>query len=574
MASAVIDLSLESSDEDVPANSRPQRKRAAAAPTDDDDRKMPGSAPASRTGEPADFSRQWSDGRRKARRRGDRRPSAPAAAAASASSAPNVEDGSSPDRKMTSAEVRALGAAGRGRARERRENRSRGNDSNSNGSGTSPGGSDSDDALVAPRRLRAASALPRRPRAGGSIEVINVGDSPDDLGGAGGWRERVNRRLAMRREARSAGRSANSRQDGTEFQIRHVRPSRARSVARSTSFTGAAAAANEAQGDAIDAAANEAQGDATRSRSSSNSRRTSRRLAALAARRPSHLRVSDEATAATGAGARPVDFDIVDSDEDLPSFSELRRRALERRRNDTVRAETDRRRQRWTEAVLSGRPGASASSASASSAFAASASVGSSAVASMSAATAGYNARPSAAPAAAAAASSSSSTEWECSRCTLLNPTSARTCAACHNLNPSMRSSSGSGASGNRSRYQEFLSTLMESVMRAQMLRQLRERGIQDDISGMSYDELLERFGNGTENRGASKEAIAKLKVSKVRNTAKLADCDDTCVVCLERFAKGDKRKVLACSHGFHPECIDKWLNTNGVCPTCKAKVE
>ena len=113
----------------------------------------------------------------------------------------------------------------------------------------------------------------------------------------------------------------------------------------------------------------------------------------------------------------------------------------------------------------------------------------------------------------------------------------------------------------------------MESVMRAQMLRQLRERGVRD-VGDLSYEELLERFGNGTENRGASKEAIAKLKVSKVRNTAKLAECDDTCVVCLENFVKGDKRKVLACSHGFHPECIDKWLNENGVCPTCKAKVE
>ena len=153
---------------------------------------------------------------------------------------------------------------------------------------------------------------------------------------------------------------------------------------------------------------------------------------------------------------------------------------------------------------------------------------------------------------------------------------SARNCAACHNLNPSARSSSGSGASGNRSRYQEFLSQLMESVMRAQLLRNLRQQGInpEDDVSGLSYDELLERFGNGTENRGASKEVIAKIKVSKVRNTAKLAECDDTCVVCLESFVKGDKRKVLACSHGFHAECIDKWLNTNGVCPTCKAKVE
>ena len=419
MASAVIDLSLESSDSSdddyVPANSRQQRKRAAAATTDDDDRKMPGS-PASRT---SHLSRQWSDGRRKARRRGDRRPTA--SAAASASSAPDGEDGaSSPDRKMTSAEARALGA------RERRENRSRGNDSNSNGSGTSPGGSDSDDdPFVVPPRS-AGTRPPRRARRAGNI---NLGESPVESEGGFISFSRYTRGNArpVRRLTEGSGtavRDANSLQDGTESgrsarsagrsdrQIAEeifgdaLRSARARSARRSASLTVAA------------------RGDAMSSRSSSAGRRTSRRLAALAATgsststegagRPSYFRGNSEAaTGASSAAARSVTLDS--DDDDFPSFSAIRRRAAERRRNDPAnRADIDRRRQRWTEAVLSGRE--SAASASASSASAAYASAGSSASASMSAATAGYNFRPSAAPAAAAAASSSTSTEWECSR--------------------------------------------------------------------------------------------------------------------------------------------------------------
>jgi hypothetical protein len=50
------------------------------------------------------------------------------------------------------------------------------------------------------------------------------------------------------------------------------------------------------------------------------------------------------------------------------------------------------------------------------------------------------------------------------------------------------------------------------------------------------------------------------------------------CVICLEKFAEGDRLRVLPCSHSFHVGCIDRWLSgshsfdecfTSG-CPTCK----
>ena len=52
----------------------------------------------------------------------------------------------------------------------------------------------------------------------------------------------------------------------------------------------------------------------------------------------------------------------------------------------------------------------------------------------------------------------------------------------------------------------------------------------------------------------------------------------DVCVICLEKFASGDRLRILPCSHSFHVGCIDRWLSgasshadcyTSG-CPTCK----
>ncbi|XP_047051908.1 E3 ubiquitin-protein ligase Os03g0188200-like [Lolium rigidum] len=50
-------------------------------------------------------------------------------------------------------------------------------------------------------------------------------------------------------------------------------------------------------------------------------------------------------------------------------------------------------------------------------------------------------------------------------------------------------------------------------------------------------------------------------------------DADDECTVCLAEFAAGDEVRVLpACRHGFHSECVDRWLLTRApTCPVCRA---
>jgi hypothetical protein len=63
-------------------------------------------------------------------------------------------------------------------------------------------------------------------------------------------------------------------------------------------------------------------------------------------------------------------------------------------------------------------------------------------------------------------------------------------------------------------------------------------------IDGMSYEQLLRRFGDGSDHLGASEGQIRSLPVSR---------CVDSnsgqCAVCMEDFGKGDKRKTLPCWH-------------------------
>ncbi|KAL6982425.1 E3 ubiquitin-protein ligase [Sarracenia purpurea var. burkii] len=44
------------------------------------------------------------------------------------------------------------------------------------------------------------------------------------------------------------------------------------------------------------------------------------------------------------------------------------------------------------------------------------------------------------------------------------------------------------------------------------------------------------------------------------------------CVVCLSKLKEGEKVRMLACSHVFHKECFDGWLDQlNFSCPLCRS---
>lgn len=49
---------------------------------------------------------------------------------------------------------------------------------------------------------------------------------------------------------------------------------------------------------------------------------------------------------------------------------------------------------------------------------------------------------------------------------------------------------------------------------------------------------------------------------------------EDVCSICCDNFkAKQLVRKMPACSHSFHKECIDAWLTKKPTCPNCNRNV-
>ncbi|KAL3944232.1 MAG: hypothetical protein SGBAC_001675 [Bacillariaceae sp.] len=87
----------------------------------------------------------------------------------------------------------------------------------------------------------------------------------------------------------------------------------------------------------------------------------------------------------------------------------------------------------------------------------------------------------------------------------------------------------------------------------------------------MNYEELLQAFGNGNENMGASDSEIRALPCKTIEDPTK--EVPQECLICLEDFQRGETRMTLPCLHGFHKGCAQKWLKTNGSCPICKHKI-
>ena len=49
---------------------------------------------------------------------------------------------------------------------------------------------------------------------------------------------------------------------------------------------------------------------------------------------------------------------------------------------------------------------------------------------------------------------------------------------------------------------------------------------------------------------------------------------DDSCSICLDDFKTGDDIKKLNCTHIFHKECLEPWLNDNNRnCPMCRSDI-
>jgi len=65
------------------------------------------------------------------------------------------------------------------------------------------------------------------------------------------------------------------------------------------------------------------------------------------------------------------------------------------------------------------------------------------------------------------------------------------------------------------------------------------------------------------------KDELNKLKIQNYAELDK--EKYKECSICLEDYNEEDKLRILKCEHGFHTECIDKWLlECNYKCPVCR----
>ncbi|KXJ83104.1 hypothetical protein RP20_CCG008562 [Aedes albopictus] len=45
------------------------------------------------------------------------------------------------------------------------------------------------------------------------------------------------------------------------------------------------------------------------------------------------------------------------------------------------------------------------------------------------------------------------------------------------------------------------------------------------------------------------------------------------CPICFGNMLTNDDTKSLSCSHQFHSQCIEQWLENNSSCPVCRCEI-
>ncbi|KAJ9176430.1 hypothetical protein P3X46_011740 [Hevea brasiliensis] len=74
-------------------------------------------------------------------------------------------------------------------------------------------------------------------------------------------------------------------------------------------------------------------------------------------------------------------------------------------------------------------------------------------------------------------------------------------------------------------------------------------------------------------NRGLDESVIREIPTFQYRREGEGRSIYG-CVVCLNEFQEQDMLRVLPnCSHSFHLDCIDIWLQSNANCPLCRSSI-
>ncbi|GAA96365.1 hypothetical protein E5Q_03031 [Mixia osmundae IAM 14324] len=98
------------------------------------------------------------------------------------------------------------------------------------------------------------------------------------------------------------------------------------------------------------------------------------------------------------------------------------------------------------------------------------------------------------------------------------------------------------------------------------------------------YEDLLrlaELFGPAVAQT-ATREQVEKANLTVIKGAEvikardkdqMLANTVDRCLICLDDYEEQQDVRILGCRHGFHKECVDRWLCTGkNACPACRSQ--
>ncbi|CCM00616.1 uncharacterized protein FIBRA_02652 [Fibroporia radiculosa] len=69
-------------------------------------------------------------------------------------------------------------------------------------------------------------------------------------------------------------------------------------------------------------------------------------------------------------------------------------------------------------------------------------------------------------------------------------------------------------------------------------------------------------------------QIIKSTEIAHYEMEGRLAsNCVDRCLICLDEYGAEDEVRLMSCRHGFHKDCVDKWLQVGrNNCPACRTK--
>ncbi|NXK46790.1 RNF43 ligase, partial [Chauna torquata] len=67
----------------------------------------------------------------------------------------------------------------------------------------------------------------------------------------------------------------------------------------------------------------------------------------------------------------------------------------------------------------------------------------------------------------------------------------------------------------------------------------------------------------------ATRKYQARCRQASRWDSASSCSSAPVCAICLEEFSEGQELRIISCSHEFHRQCVDPWLQQHHTCPLC-----